>query len=292
MRRLNDPNSAVHGVVTTAAVAGLALVEPRKLSTGRRLVYRGAVAALSAWTLWAGLRPSRDSDLDLLGPVGRAGVAAGAGGAALGFADAGEAIDARLHDGMARAGARRPRVWLAAGEAALSIAAWWVSRVADRAATGDADDSEGPDQMLVDVPEALRAVVSRMLAETEDYGALQLREQFEASKLISFDAGEVEVEFAQFEVPEDLARAVPGNGTFPVIARFRAFDDRTFDIRLFVEDGHLDAVSIDEGADWTDEDRDAWNEADHDLSELDTWPSPDEIDILIETSSGYRQVST
>lgn len=59
------------------------------------------------------------------------------GGAALGFAEAGESIDARLQDLLSRAGVRRPRIWIAAAEASLSLAVWWIARLGERAASGD-----------------------------------------------------------------------------------------------------------------------------------------------------------
>lgn len=290
-RRLNDPNSVAHGVVSTGLVAGLALIEPRRLTTGRRLAYRGAAAAVTAWTVWASLRPRTDSDPDPIGSIGRAAVTTGAAGAALGFAEAGEAIDARVHDRLARAGARHPRLWLALGEAAFSVAAWWTSRLGDRIDPEDIDAVEGPVRALVDLPEELRAVVSLVLSTTDEHGAPQLREQLSAARVISFDAGAIEVSFAQFDIPEDMPRAVPGTARFPVIGRFRALDDRTFDVRVFAEDGRLESVHIDEGADWTPEERDAWYESGHDLSELTTWPRPEDIELLAETEAGYQSLS-
>ncbi|WP_105566133.1 hypothetical protein [Microbacterium halophytorum] len=287
LRRLNDPNSVAHGVVSTALMAALALIEPRRLSTGRRLAYRGAVAGLTAWTMWASLRPSRDTEGDELGFVGRAAITTGAAGAALGLAEAGEALDARLNDGLVRAGVRRPRLWLAAGEAALSFAAWWAARAADRASR-DEEDSEEPAESIVEVPEGIRALASLLLSATDEHGAPQLREQLLSARLVSSDGGEFDVAFAQFDVDQDLPRAVPGNGAFPVIGRFRALGDRTFDVRLFVANGRLESVHIDEGGDWSAEEVEEWYEAGHDPDELETWPSPDEVELLIETAAGYR----
>ncbi len=280
----------MHGIVSTGLVAGLALIEPRTLTTGRRLAYRGAVAAVAAWTMWSSLRPTKYTDADPLGPVGRAAITTGAAGAVLGFAEASEAIDARLHDGLVRVGARRPRLWLAAGEAAFSVLAWWASRLGDRIDSDDSEAIDGPVQALVDLPNELRAMVLFILAATDEHGAPQLREQLSAARVISFDAEAIEISFAQFDTLDDLPRAVPGNARFPVIGRFSALDERAFDVRVFVEDGRLESVHIDEGADWTPEERDAWYEAGHDFSELTAWPRLEDIELFTETEAGYRQI--
>lgn len=287
-RRVNDPGSVVHGVVSAGLVAGLALIEPRKLTSGRRLAYRGVVAAVTAWTVWAGLRPGSSSEADPLGPVGRAAVTTGAAGATFGAAEVGEAVDARLHDGLARAGARRPRLWLAAAEAAVSAVVWWVGRLGDRTDIDDADTCEEPTQSLVDVPEDVRALAVRLLSATDECGAPPLRVQLDGSRLVSDDEGRVETGFAQFDTPEGLPRAVPGDATFPVIGRFRALGDRTFDVRLVVENGRLDSLHIHEGADWTPAEQEAWDDAGHDITDLGAWPSPAQIDLLVETPAGYQ----
>lgn len=148
--RLNDSRSVTHGVVSTGVVAGLALIEPRRLTTGRRLAYRGVIAAATAWMVWAGLRPR--AGIDPFGQRRRAAAAAGAAGAALGLARAGEALDARVHDRLARAGARRPRLWIVIGEAAIAAAGWWASRAADRLDPDVAGFGEGPEAVAVDQP--------------------------------------------------------------------------------------------------------------------------------------------
>jgi len=287
-RRVNDPGSVVHGVVSTGLAAGLVLIEPRKLTTGRRLAYRGVVAAVTAWTVWASLRPGSSSEADPVGPVGRAAVTTGAAGAAFGAAEAGEAIDARLHDGLASAGARRPRLWLAAAAAALSAAAWWIGRLGDRIDIDDADTWDEPTQFVVDVPEDVRALAVQLLSATDECGAPELRVQFDGARLVSYDEGRVETGFAQFDTPEGFSRAVPGDATFPVIGRFRALEDRTFDVRLVVENGRLDSIHIHEGADWTPAEQAAWNDAGHDITDLGAWPLPEQIDLLVETPAGYR----
>lgn len=281
----------MHGIVSTGLVAGLALVEPQKLTTGRRLAYRFGVASVGAWTIWASLRPSKNAGPDLLGPVGRVAVTAGAAGTAFGFSEVGETIDARLHEALLRAGAKKPRLWLAAGEFALSAAAWWMGRLSDRADADGVDDFEMVERTLTEMPAGLRDAASHLLSATNQHGAPELREQLAGARVISFNDGAVEISFAQFDTPERLPRAVPGNARFPVIGRFRALDHRTFDIRMFVEDGRLESIHVSEGADWSDDERSAWHEGGRDLSEVGEWPAPTYIELLIETARGYRPVT-
>ena len=147
LRSVNDPSSATHALVSTGIVTGLALIEPRALSTGRRLAYRCAVAGLTAWVMWTSLRPGDEDDADLLGPAGRVAITTGIAGTALGFAEASEAIDARVHDVISRAGARHPRLWLAAGEAVFSVLAWRMTRQGDRIGSKDDQDIEMLDRV-------------------------------------------------------------------------------------------------------------------------------------------------
>lgn len=251
VRRLNDANSVTHGVVTTVLTAGLAAIEPRRLTTGRRVAYRSAIAALTAWTVWASLRPADEPDL--LGPIGRGAVATGAGGTAFGLAEAGEALDARLHDGLVRAGARRPRLWLVAGQALLSLGSWWVGRQGTRADSERTEDAAPADH--VELTAELRALAELLLSATDDHGAPALRAQLVDARLVRDDPEEAFWPWLSLETPTEGPRAVPGTATFPVLGRYRTLDDRSFDVRLRVEGGRIDGLHIDEGDDWTDEQR-------------------------------------
>ncbi|GAA4195758.1 hypothetical protein GCM10022219_21340 [Microbacterium oryzae] len=137
LAQLNDVNSVANGLVSTAATAGLTLIDPRKLTAGRRAAYRGAIAALTAWVAWTALR----EDDVAVSPGARVGITTGAAGAVLGFAELGEALDARMHDGLVRAGAARPRLWLAAAAAVLSLVSWWGGRTAGRRQAGTRDEA-------------------------------------------------------------------------------------------------------------------------------------------------------
>lgn len=268
-------------------MAALALIDPRALSTGGRVLYRGALAAMTAWTVWTGVRPRRATDPDPIGPVGRAAVVTGAVGAAIGLAPAGEAIDARIHGRLVRGGVRQPRLWIAAGNAVLSLGAWWAARSLDDAAEMESwfDVSS---MTTTEVPDDVRAVAARLLGATDGFGATELREQLARARATTFVDGELQADYVAFEVADDAPRAVPGNATFPVIGRFRALDNRTFDVRLTVADGHLNAYEVVEGADWSNDQLDAWETEGNDVGQLESRPDAGELELLIETPNGYE----
>lgn len=285
LARVNDSRSPAHGILSAALVAGLTLIEPRSLSVGRRLAYRGAVAAVTAWTVWAGLR---SNDQGTFSSASRAAIAAGAGGAALGFAEAGEALDGRLRDGLVRAGVSRPRLVLAAAGAVLSIGSWWADRRSVASADVEATFDDSP-ETLTEVPEEIRTLTARLLEATDSFGAPELRAQLAEARLIH-DGDDGFWSAAQLDVPEHLPRAVPGNATFPVVGRFHALDDRSFDVRIIIENGALASVFVEEGDDWTSERLEAWHDADRGVHELGAWPAADTLELLTETPGGRQPI--
>lgn len=297
VRRLNDPNSVTNGIVSTVLVTALAYVEPRKLTPGKRLAYRGAIAALSAWTVWSGLRP-READggeADPAGPIGRAALTTGAAGAVLGLSEVSEAIDGRLHDGLVRAGARRPRLWMAGGEAVLAIAGWWAGRAGERALensdlqySGSDDPIDGTQREL---PGDVRILLERILTVSDAHGSSELRAQLASARLLVFGDEQDEVPCAQLETDPELPRAVPGTAMFPVIGRFRALNDRTFELRVFVENGRLERLEISEAADWTPEELESWWSEGRSTDEITAWPSVESVEFLVETADGYRPLA-
>ncbi|MGZ0710595.1 hypothetical protein ACWPKO_19890 (plasmid) [Coraliomargarita sp. W4R53] len=284
--RLNDSRSVVHGVTAASLMSALTLVEPRRLSVGRRLAYRCAIAALTAWGVWAQLRTEDDGTF---APATRAGITIGAAGAALGIAEAGEAMDGRLSDGLVRAGARRPRMILAAASAVVSLGSWWWgTRQTIDASSGDFD--EELIEEFVDVPDEVRALVSHFLAASEEFGAPELRAQL-AEARASIYVGEDEDAFwpgIGFSVRADLPLAVPGDATFPVIGRYRALDSRTFDVYLVIAEGRIGTLAISESRDWTPEEMESWMDAGRGINELQRWPELSELELLIETPAGFR----
>ena len=287
LRALNDPNSVAHGVVSTGVVAALALIDPRSLTTGQRAIYRLANAGLAAWIVGISFRSADPSGS--IPPMGRAALVAGTGGATLGFAEAGEAVDARVHDAIARAGAAHPRRWLAAGGAILALGSWGLGRALDTP-----EDTPEPEEVVVDLPEDIRTLAAHLLSATDDFGAPELRAQLaDARRLVFDDSDDSDDEFwpdAQLAVSDELPKAVPSNATFPGVGRVRAFGDLSFDVRLMVTNGVLTSVVVEEGADWAAEQRDAWYESGRHLGELGNWPVPGDLALLVETREGLRPI--
>lgn len=138
--QLGDSRSAEHGAVSTAALAALALINPRKLTPGKRFVYRTTLAGLTAWTVWASFRP-RPHDVPIL-PEVRVGITTAAAGTVMGAAELGEMLDGKLHDGLVKRGVKRPRAWLAVATATLGVATWYLDRKNDEPLAHDGT-SEG-----------------------------------------------------------------------------------------------------------------------------------------------------
>ncbi|MEV8266275.1 hypothetical protein [Microbacterium sp. NPDC076911] len=286
LAQLNNSRSVTNGVVSASLMAVMTLIEPRRLTTVGRLFYRLSMAVLTAWGVWVVLRSDDDGTLPA---AARAGVTVGAAGATLGIAEAGEALDARLSDSLVRAGATRPRAILAVGAAAVSLASWWVARTRPETTQQECFD-EGAAEQQVDVSDEVRAIVSQLLMVSNEFGAPELRAQLASARASVYQGSQLGAFWpgVGFRVPADLPLAVPGDATFPVIGRYRALGDRTFDVYLVVQEGRLATLAISEARDWTDEELESWMDADHGLQELGSWPSVDELDLLIETAEGYQ----
>lgn len=293
LNKLNNPNSLLHGVVSTGAVTALTLVEPRQLTTGRRLAHRGAIAGLAAWSMHAGLRPVNEDDFDVIGPIGRAAITTGTAGAVMGVAEVSEGLDARLHDAVRRTGVSHPRLWLAAGGGAFAAAAWWLGRRFDGGGVNlDEFLPDAPNRTLHEVPDNLRAIISTLLEATDEFAARQLRKQLAEASVYHWDGEVPDFDTAQFHVPNHIARVVPGNYRFPVIGQFTAIEDLPFTIEFFIDDGYLDSVNIERTTDWTQQQEERWEEICAVNPDLDLIPSPDAVELLVETPSGYQPVES
>lgn len=295
--KLGDGRSNTHMFASTAAMTALALINPRRLTPGKRAAYRTAVAGLTGWMAWAAM--NEQSSQTSVAPEVKVGVTTAAAGIALGGADLGETLDGKIHDALLKRGATRPRLWMAAATAVLNLAVLTLDRKSDAwlaqpdtLDNGEYDELEGLEATLVDLPDDVRALIETLLDATESFGAAELRTQLERAKLEEW-VGEDESSFypgAGLHTDPDLALAVPGNGNFPVIGRFRALDGLTFDVYLTLQEGRLASLSISEAADWTEDAMIEWFEAGRSVQELDGWPHPDELELLIETPEGYRPV--
>lgn len=289
--RINDPNSVENGIVFTAATAGLALIDPRTLGVGGRLAYRSALAALTGWVTWTALRTEEDY---LLPGVAKAGFTAGVVGATLGFAEAGEALDGKLHDALARMGVRKPRLAMAAATAALGVTAWWSGTKLDDLGDGteiEFDDGDFEPE-YVDVPEEVRVLATALLGATDSFGAAELRAQLDAARAEIY-LGEIEDAFYPgigFTVPKDLPRAVPGDASFPAIGRYHPVDGRSFDVRLHIQEGRIASLDVVTGEDWSEAEIEEWIMTNRSTQEITHWPAPEELTFLIETREGLAPV--
>lgn len=288
--RANDPSTVENAVVLTIATAGLTLIEPRTLDVAGRLAYRSAIGALAGWGAWTAVRTEHEY---LMPPAAKAGVTVGAVGAALTLCELGESIDGKLVDALQRAGVRRPRIWLAAATAVLGLGTWWLGRRVDSALPSFDETEEEYEQEKVELPSEVRALASALLGCTESFGAPALRAQLELAQAEIY-LGEKEDEFYPgigILVPEGLPRAVPADAQFPVTGRYRPIEGRTFDVRITIANGYIANLDVTTGADWSEQERFEWDMNDRSVQEIPGWPSPNELEFLIETPNGLEPVN-
>lgn len=295
--KLGDGKSASHAIVSTVAMSALALVNPRTLTPGRRMLYRSALAGLTGWMAWASMR--EESSAVPVPPEVKVGVTAASAGVVMGAAEFGEHLDGKIHDGLVKRGVKRPRVWIAAATAVLNLAVFALDRTSndrfaleDRDDLGEYDEFEDAQTELVELPDEVRALIETLLGATEGYGSTELRQQLTTAQMEQW-FGEDESRFypgVGVHTEAGLPLAVPGNGNFPVIGRYRALGGKTFDVYITLQEGKLSSLSISEAADWSEEDMIDWYETGRSVQDLDGWPHPDELELLIETPEGYRLV--
>jgi hypothetical protein len=282
LRRLTDPHSAEFGVVSSLAVGALSLIDPNALTPARRLLYRTGLAGLTAAMTWLGTRGTA-ATLE-----GRVGTTVGATGAALGFAEASEALDGRLHHALVDVGVRRPRVVIAAAAAAFTAATFVAERAVSEHLAAQ-DELDGEDRPLTD---EVRSLAAALLARTDDFGAPELRAQLASAQERTFrddrfasasfapasfaSASFASASFVQFAVADDAPLAVPGTAVFPVTARSATDDGRLFVVSLSVVEGRLSSLEIVEVVD----------EAGGPGSEPDRWPEAHEVTLHLETPRG------
>jgi len=296
LRRLGDARTVEHGAVTSVATGALSLIDPNAVGPRARFALRLANASLGALIVWASLRdePQLRQQAGL-----RGGLTAGAAGLTLAAAELGERADARLYERLDRTALPAPRVAMALGAAAATAVSWWFAkRSADRREIEELehlfdDEPFSFEESLVDVPEPVRALVEALLERSEDHGAYELRAQLKLARAVDY-SGEDEEEFYPgigFAIPEGSPLAVPGNANFPVIGRYTALDDRTFDVTVHVQEGRLANLSVQPAADWTDEQHLAWLEQERDVQELPGWPEPSDLEFLVETREGLEPLA-
>jgi hypothetical protein len=268
LRRLGDPHSTEFGVVSSVALGALSLIDPSALTPGRRAAYRTALAAVTGAMTWTAARS------EFASVEARIGTTVGATGAALGLAEAGEAVDARMQRGLLRLGVRRPRAVIAATSVAFAAATFLADRAWSLRAVPDPDALGWEDRML---PDPVRVLTSALLARTDAFGAPELRAQLETARERTFTNERFRSpSFVQFAVADDAPLAVPGNAAFPVTARFAAPDGTLYVVTLAIGDGRLASLEMVEVTD----------DGDEPTSEMDRWPEAHEVTLHVETPLG------
>lgn len=283
--RIIDPARVEHVMLTSVAAGALALADPARRGPGGRLALRSASAALSAFVVWADFRRTRR-------PGETASAAALSVGATFGFAEVGDAIDARMQHALVRTGARHPRLVLALGGVCLMAVAQVAAMKMDAASAPPRAFDDLEDEAPIDLPQPVRDIVAALLSHADSWGRTELLDQLAGARAIPY-IGEDETAFYPgigFDVPDDLPRAVPGDARFPIIGRYHPFEGRSADVSLSVWGGKLAHLTIAPGDDWTDEDHEAWGEAGGSVQSLEGWPSPHELTLLVETPSGLRPI--
>lgn len=210
--RLNDPHAVENGVALAGATAALTLIEPRRLSVSGRLAYRAALGAITGWAAWTAVRTEHEY---LMPTTSKIGVTAGAVGVALALCEAGEALDARIHDALARGAecAGRASPWrVQPPRSAWGVGGWlaeWTT----------SSRTLSPTTIWTPLAPSLSRMrcgrSSPPSSIPEGFGAPELRTQLAPSA--SLYVGEREDDFYPgigFEVPE-VSRAVPATATFP-----------------------------------------------------------------------------
>ncbi|WP_262103461.1 hypothetical protein [Arthrobacter sp. Marseille-P9274] len=265
---LTDPASPAFGIVSTAAIGGLTLIDPAKLSPQQLQALRVATAAVTGLYTAATIGRGRVT----LVPFNLvAGLAAGA--ATLRFAELTEALDARAIRTLHGVGVTRRRPWLAAGSAALTFAMFLLDRAAARRQEHEAVTLEDLEQLRPVTP-AVRDLAEGILRAADVPGADALLAQLQQAQEIYWE--EDFVTTAQFKVPDGLPRAVPHTQVFPVTARFEAENGVPLQVTLQVYNGKLDHLAI-EAVDETEESAD---------DVVDAWPEPNEVQYFIEGPGG------
>lgn len=155
--------------------------------------------------------------------------------------------------------------------------------LAGRVRGGSSDDGHlgEPTWETRPLDEDVRALTDAVLSQTEDYGALALRAQLARS--VTADAPHdprQPIDFATFEVPDDVPLAVPADAEFPVRARFVGPDGEAYVVALRVDEGRLAYVRL-AGIDGGGVDG---------TTPVRSWPSPEHVTFWIDTIKGPEPV--
>ncbi len=203
--QLGNSRSTLFGFTSSAALAALALVEPRGASTTGKLLYRGAIGAVAAWSAVAAVRSERPQPVtgNALGVV-----AAGVAVATAAVSPLGERLDAKLVDRLLDGGVRRPRTVLAAANAAISLGVWELDRRTTATDPAGADASiAATEAAAAEAPPRSKIVVSAVVLRDEQGRVLSVRKR--GTQRFMFpggkpEPGETTEQTAVREVQEEL----------------------------------------------------------------------------------------
>ncbi|WP_394250971.1 hypothetical protein [Arthrobacter pityocampae] len=265
---LSDPASPVFGILSTATMGALSLIDGSTLDDRSRRAVHIGTAVLTG--LYTGVTVG-GKHLPLRVLAGLAG-----GAVALRFADLGDVVEARLEDRLRRAGARHPRRWMAAGAAAFTFAGFLGDRAAARRARV-AVILDGDSEQVKPLDPRVRGLIEGILDASDVPGARELRAQLAVAQELSW--GDEFTSTVYFDVPADLPRAVPHDQIFPVRAQFAGPGGVPYQLALQLSAGHLDHASVEPT------DRETGDLADGPLTE---WPDPTEVVHVLDGVDGAR----
>lgn len=269
LRRVSDPHTLESGLVSSAAVGALALVDPARLSPAQLWGYRLAVAAVSGTAV--ALEVRADESYAAAHPSAQVLLPLGAAGLMIGFARQSEAWDQRVLRFLQGAGLPRPRLVIALATFAFSLASQQLGRALEPIRL-----AEGETPVLQPLPDDVRSLVLGMLGATTGYDAEVLRDQLETAQVNVWPSDSGFSSLVDFAVDDDVRLAVPHRFTFPVKAHFRTRRGHPVQAVLLVEDGVLDALVLDDVPDSAAEGELA-------VDDVDRWPTVDEVMFVLDT---------
>lgn len=273
LRRLADPRSPENAVLWSAGAGVLTLVDPAPLSAAGRFAYRAA-SALAVGVGMAMEMNAEDTDVAALAPLA---LPVGAAGLVFSLSELSEAWDRRIIEILAGAGVSRPRLLLAAGTTAVSLAAFALSRRFPSPVEPDGDELP----QLEPLPTDVRDLVLGMLATTDGYGSDVLRAQLNSTQVKTWPDDDWGAWSTDFAVMDDSPLAVPHTFTFPVKAQFTSTNGQRLQAMLLVEDGLLDSLVLDTVSD------DGWEQEPGLAEPLERWPSLDEVTFVKDSADRW-----
>lgn len=273
LRRVADPRTIESGLVSSAAVGALALVDPARLSPVRRWAYRLAVAAVASASV--ALEVAADESFVPAHPWAKVALPVATSGLMLGFAHQSEAWDQKVSGWLRRTGVPRPRLAIAAGTFAFSFGSQLLGRTLETVRFPLA--GEPPE--LQPVPAEVRDLVLGMLAATTQYDADVLRTQLDTARVNVWPGESGFSSLVDFAVGDDVRLAVPHRFTFPVKAHFTNRRGQPVQASLLVEEGLLDALVLDDAPDSTG----LWIDGSLAVDQVDHWPAVADVMFVLDT---------